>query len=106
MIGVLLTVALSLALVATARRVLARRRIAAVAATLPGATAANAIALDDVGEIDGALRTRRCVCGGFLDSLGERSERRESRMLRVVRAECRRCERVQSVYFDVAIVLH
>ncbi len=106
MTGLLLTLALLLALGAMARRIVARRRIAAVASTLPGAEADNAIVLDDVGELDTALRARRCICGGFLDNLGERSEKRADRMLRVVRAECRRCEREQLVYFDTGTVLH
>ena len=106
MTGLILTLALIAALVAAGLRVLRRRRIAAVAAELPGASAAAAITLDDVGGLNDALRARRCICGGFLDNLGERSQRHEDRMLRVVRAECRRCERVQLVYFDPSRVLH
>ena len=106
MTGLILTLALLAALAAAARRVLARRRVRSVAATLPGATPAAAIPLDDVGGINDALRARRCICGGFLENLGERSERHGDRMLRVVRAECRRCEREQLVYFDPGTVLH
>jgi hypothetical protein len=106
MIGVVLSLALFAALAASARRMQKRRRIAAVASSLPGASPESAILLDDLGELDAALRARRCICGGFLQSLGERSEPRDGRMLRVVRGECGRCEKVQSVYFDTATLLH
>jgi hypothetical protein len=104
--GIVLTLALIAALAAVWRRRLARRRVLAMAATLPGATPAAAIRLDGMGGLDEALRARRCICGGFLENLGERSERRADRVLRVVRAECRRCEREQIVYFDPGTVLH
>ena len=106
MIGLLLTLALLVALAASARRLLRRRRIATVAESLPGAVPELAIVVADLAEIDTALRARRCICGGFLSSLGERSERDGDRVLRVVRAECGRCERVQTVYFDPSTVLH
>jgi len=57
-------------------------------------------------EIDAALRARRCICGGFLSSLGERSARDGDRVLRVVRAECGRCENEQTVYFDTSVLVH
>lgn len=106
MIGVVLTLALLAALVASARRIQKRRRIAVVASSLPGASPESAIVLDDLGELNAALRARRCICGGFLQSLGERSEPLDARILRVVRAECGRCEKVQTVYFDTATLLH
>jgi hypothetical protein len=106
MIGVLLTLALLAALAASLRRALRRRRIDTVAASLPGATPEYAVAVGDIGGIDAALRTRRCICGGLLSSLGERSEAHGERMLRVVRAECRRCEKIQIIYFDTATVFH
>ena len=106
MIGLALTTALLLALAATALRVLRRRRIRAVAATLPGARPDNAIHVADFNEIAAALRARRCICGGFLASLGERSARDGNRLLRVVRAECGRCENEQTVYFDTSTTLH
>jgi hypothetical protein len=106
MIGVILTLALLVALAASARRIQKRRRIAAVASSLPGASAESAIRLVDVGDLDTALRNRRCICGGFLQSLGERSEPFEGRVLRVVRAECGRCEKIQFVYFETATLIH
>ena len=106
MIGVLLLLALLAALGASLRRRLKRRRIENVALSLPGAAAERAIVVGDLGGIDAALRTRRCICGGFLTSLGERSEAHGERMLRVVRAECGRCERMQTVYFDTATMFH
>jgi hypothetical protein len=106
MIGVILTLALLAALAASALRVRKRRRISAVAASMPGASAASAIRLDDLGDLDTALRNRRCICGGFLQSLGERSEPFEGRVLRVVRAECGRCEKIQFVYFETATLIH
>ena len=106
MIGVLLTLALLAALAASLRRVLRRRHIDTVAASLPGAVPEQAITVGDIGGIDTALRTRRCICGGLLTSLGERSEAHGERMLRAVRAECGRCEKIQTVYFDTATVFH
>jgi hypothetical protein len=105
-LGLAITLALLLALGATALRLRRRRRIRAMAAALPGAEPANAIRVNDFGEIDAALRARRCICGGFLSSLGERSQRDDGRVLRVVRAECGRCEDVQTVYFDTSTLLH
>lgn len=83
-----------------------RRKIRALATTLPGARPDNAIGVRDFSEIDAALRARRCICGGFLTSLGERSVRDGDRVLRVVRAECGRCEDEQTVYFDTSTLLH
>jgi hypothetical protein len=106
LIGLALTTALLLALAAAALRVLRRRRIRALAATLPGARPDNAISVRDFTEIDARLRARRCICGGFLSSLGERSARDGDRVLRAVRAECGRCEAEQTVYFDTSTLLH
>jgi hypothetical protein len=106
LIGLALTTALLLALAAAGLRVLRRRKIRAVAAMLPGARPDNAIRVQDFAEIDAALRARRCICGGFLTSLGERSARDGERVLRVVRAECGRCENEQTVYFDTSTLLH
>jgi hypothetical protein len=105
-IGLALTTALLLALGVTALRMLRRHRIRAVAATLPGARPDTAIRVRDFTEIDAALRARRCICGGFLSSLGERSARDGDRVLRVVRAECGRCENEQTVYFDTSVLVH
>jgi hypothetical protein len=105
-IGLALTTALLLALAAAGLRVLRRRRVCAAAATLPGARPDTAIRVRDFAEIDAALRARRCICGGFLTSLGERSARDGDRVLRVVRAECGRCEDEQTVYFDTSTLLH
>jgi hypothetical protein len=106
LLGLALTLALLLALAAVASRRLRRRRIGKLASSLPGALAGNPIRVAEPGEIDDALRARRCICGGFLTSLGERSEVAEDRVLRVVRAECNRCEAEQSVYFDTERLLH
>jgi hypothetical protein len=106
LIGFALTTALLIALAATALRVLRRRRIRAVAATLPGARPENAIPIGDFSEINDALRARRCICGGILANLGEASVRDDGRVLRVVRAECGRCEKEQRVYFDTSTLLH
>jgi hypothetical protein len=106
LIGLLLTTALIVALAAAGLRVLRRRKIRRVAATLPGAQPENAIRLQDFSGIDEALRARRCICGGILTSLGERSLRDGDRVLRIVRAECGRCEREQTVYFDTSTLLH
>jgi len=73
---------------------------------MPGATPDSAIRVRDFSGIDEALRARRCVCGGFLTNLGERSIRDGDRVLRVVRAECGRCESEQLVYFDTSTLLH
>lgn len=106
MIGLALTTALLLALGAATLRLLRRRRIRAIAETLPGARPDNPIRVEDFSEIDAALRERRCICGGFLTNLGERSAREGDRVLRVVRAECGRCEDEQTVYFDTSILVH
>ena len=106
MIGLLLSVALVLALAAAGYRTLRRRKRRRLLAELPGGARDSAIVVEAFSEIEDHLRVRECPCGGLLASLGERSEsegRGPSRILRVVRVECRRCEELAEVWFDVTL---
>lgn len=89
-------IAVCVAVGAIALHLRARRK----AARQPGATADNAIAIEDFGDIDSALALRRCRCRGRLRLRGEGPVQAAPRLRRVV-AECRECGREQFLYFDV-----
>jgi hypothetical protein len=72
------------------------------AATRPGRNAATAIPVTDYGEIDLAVLSERCHCGGRFSVRGEGSRG----TLRVVHLHCHACERERVVYFDTRGVRH
>ncbi len=107
MIGLLLFAALVAALAATGIRRLRRLRRRRALAALPGGSRATAIEVDAFSEIDDHLRSRECLCGGLLASLGERSEPNGvNHILRIVCVECRRCEERGEVWFDATRAYH
>ena len=72
----------------------------------PGATAARAIAIEDFGDIDVAVRMQLCGCGGRFVIRGEGPAAGTADHLRVVHLECRKCERERRLFFDVSTVRH
>lgn len=103
MIGFLLGATVLLAVVAAGlkrlhRAHLARRR--------PGATLARAIAVTRFDEIDAAIATSRCHCGGRHALAGETSRRVADRRFRISRVVCQECGRDTMLYFDVTRALH
>jgi hypothetical protein len=106
MIGLLLTLALLLALAFSARRLWLRRRLARLLGSLPGGRANSALTVRSFDEIDDQIRARRCPCGGRYEVRGEGSRAVRASRLRVVHVECGTCENEASVYFDVTGLFH
>ncbi len=103
MIGSLLGLVVLIAVIAVAIRVLQRR---AYERGQPGRTAASAICIEDYGEIDIAVSTQSCRCGGRFALRGEGPLPKAGRPLRVARLECRKCERELRLYFDLSTLRH
>jgi len=99
-----LSLALVVALAASARRLLRARRRRLGQARLPGAGPSHPIPVGSYREIDEHLEGRRCPCGGKYASLGEASAEQDGTSIRVVRVECGRCEELGWVYFDTSEV--
>ncbi len=70
----------------------------------PGRGAAAPICITDYGEMDAAIATQVCRCGGRYDVRGEGPGPAQHQ--RVARLQCRRCEREALLYFDVGAVRH
>lgn len=70
----------------------------------PGRSPATAIAIEDYGDMDIAVRMQVCRCGGRFDVRGEGPTREPH--LRMAQLECRRCEREQRLYFDLRTIRH
>lgn len=99
--GSLLGIVALIAAVVIGVRLLRRR---ATERAQPGRSPERAIAIRDYGEMDFAVSTQTCVCGGRFAIRGEGPG--AGPQLRVAHLECRRCEREAVVYFDVSQVLH
>lgn len=69
----------------------------------PGRDPERPIAIRDYGEMDIAVGTQVCPCGGRYALRGEGPG---AGRLRVAHLECRRCERAAVIYFDLSHVLH
>lgn len=76
----------------------------AVQRAQPGRSPDSAIAIEDYGDMDIAVRLQVCRCGGRFVLRGEGPARQAN--LRVAQLECRKCEREQRLYFDVSTVRH
>src|SRR5262245_35229560 len=100
--GSLLGVAALIAAVALALRALQQR---AAERGRPGASPANAIPIEDYSDIDVAVRSQACPCGGRFVVRGEGPASAPD-SLRVAHLECRKCERERRLYFDVSTVRH
>jgi hypothetical protein len=101
MIGLVLTLALLVALAASGWRFWRRARVARMIGALPGGSERTALEVTSFDEVDDHLYTRECPCGGRYSVRGEGTRVSDGRRFRVVRVECMRCERDASVYFDV-----
>ena len=106
MIGLLLAVAIVVAVVAVGLRRLHRARLQRAARTRVGAGPDRAYHVRSFAEIDEHLGRRWCVCGGFLERTGEGTREVGGRRFRVARLVCQECERPEEVFFDTTDVLH
>jgi hypothetical protein len=99
--GALIALALLAALGAVAARALraraAHRTRAQALAARPGFSRENPLRIASFDEIDHAVDTWRCPCGGLLDRIGEGGRER----LRVVRCTCLVCEEDLDLFFDL-----
>jgi hypothetical protein len=87
-------------------RLLARRRSAAsrerALASTPGMSPENPLRIGSFTEIDDAVDTLRCPCGGLLERIGEGGRPG----MRVVRCACVICEEDVDLFFDLATLRH
>lgn len=70
----------------------------------PGRSPERAIPIEDYGEIDIAVRSAACACGGRFVLRGEAPVDDPTRSLRVAVVECRRCERERRLFFDLSTI--
>ncbi len=103
MLSALLGLAALVAVVVTAARALRQR---AAERARPGRSPASAIPIADFGDMDLAVQSQLCACGGRFGVRGEGPVARETRPLRVAHLECQRCERERRLYFDLSTVRH
>ena len=90
----------------TGWRLLARRREARAHARglelHPGMSVEHPLTIASFAEIDDAIATFRCPCGGLLDRIGEGSRPG----MRVVRTACVICEEDVDLFFDLSQLRH
>lgn len=104
--GLLIGLAVAVAVGVVAARRLRRRRLDRADAGRQGASAERAIFVRSYTEIDDHLSGLWCRCGGYLQRLGEGSREEGGRRLRVVRLVCQECELPREVFFDTTDVVH
>jgi hypothetical protein len=104
--GLLIGLALAVALGVTGRRWWRRRRLRGKLLALPAMQPDTAMPVADFDEIEREVVRRRCPCGGRFDNKGESSKAHGDKRLRVVRLECRFCEERSRIYFDVSGMFH
>jgi hypothetical protein len=103
-VGLVLWLALLVALAASAGRGLQIWRRKRGATRQPGATYRNPIVVSSFAAIDEEVGGRACPCGGHFKVLGEGSVAEGDQRLRVVRLECADCEALGWIHFDVTQV--
>jgi len=104
--GLLIAVAVVVAVAAVGARRLKARRLDRADAHRPGASAANAIHVRSFTEMDDHLSGMWCRCGGYLQRMGEGSRDEGGARYRVARLVCQECERPREVFFDTTDLLH
>ncbi len=100
--GLLIGLALLAAIAVFAARALKKssqkKSFAEEIATRPGYSADHPVKIASFNEIDDAIATWRCPCGGLLDRIGEGSRPG----MRVVRCACVICEEDVDLFFDLS----
>jgi hypothetical protein len=106
MMVVLFTLAIVAAVVSLGVRRLRRQRLRRAAGHRLGSSSERPIQVRSYGEMDEHLAQRWCVCGGYLERMGEGSRTAGGRQLRIARLRCQECEETSEVFFDTTEVLH
>lgn len=106
MTGVVLTLALLVALAFAGRRAFRRVSVRKRLAALPGMSRETAIPVTDFDEIESHVARLRCPCGGRYDLKGESSGEHDGRRYRTAGIECRFCEERRRLFFDVTGMFH
>jgi len=89
--------------VARGWRARSRRRLAASG---PGSSMEQAIAVRSFDDIDRVVATRRCACGRPLRATGEGTRERGPQRFRLTRLACDDCEEETVLFFDVSELVH
>jgi len=104
--GILITLALVAALVTVGVKVMRRgpdkRRRAQFLSEQAGYSPDKPVRIASFTEIDDAIGTWRCPCGGLLDRIGEGARPG----MRVVRCMCVVCEEDVDLFFDLSELRH
>ncbi len=106
MTGLLIGLALIIALAVTGWRATRRLRLRARLQALPGGSAETAMVVSSFADIEEEIRRRRCHCGGRYDAYGEGSREAAGKRLRAVHVVGRFCEKQSSIHFDVSRLFH
>jgi hypothetical protein len=106
MTGLLIALALLLALAAMALRRAARWRRRLALRGAPGSSPDRSIRVRSFDEIDAVLGQRVCPCGRRFALAGEGTRVQDGRRYRVSRLTCERCDVEQQVFFDTTELLH
>ena len=106
LVSALLSLAIIAAVVAVGSRRFRRARLRRAARTRAGSSPEMAIAIGSYVDMDEHLAGRWCVCGGYLERLGEGSRTIADRRYRIARLRCQECEALDEVFFDTTDVLH
>jgi hypothetical protein len=106
MTGLVLSLALIVALAFAGRRMFRRTSARKRLAALPGMSRETAISVADFDEIETHVARLRCPCGGRYDQKGESSSEHGGRRFRTAGIECRFCEERLRIFFDVTRMFH
>jgi hypothetical protein len=106
MTGLVIALALIVALAFAGRRAFRRMSVRKRLAALPGMSRETAISVADFDDIELHVARLRCPCGGRYDLKGESSRELDGRRYRTAGIECRFCEERLRIFFDVTGLFH
>jgi hypothetical protein len=105
-LGVLIGLAVLVAVAAVAARRVRGWRLDRADAERAGASAERAVYIRSFTEMDDHLSGMWCRCGGYLERVGEGSREESGRRFRVARLVCQECERPREVFFETTDLVH